>query len=43
MGLHLLFLPNFPVATFIHGATFILDSRVLMSILEQKNRGEISK
>ena len=28
MGLRLIFLPNFPEATFIQGATFILDSRV---------------
>ena len=27
-GLHLLFLSNFPEATFIQGATFIPDSRV---------------
>ncbi len=27
-GLHLLFLSNFPGATFIQGATFIPDSRV---------------
>ena len=28
MGLHLFFLPNFPGAMFIQGATFIPDSRV---------------
>ena len=28
MGLRLFFLPNFPGATFIQGATFIPDSRV---------------
>ena len=28
MGLRLFFLPNFPRATFIQGATFIPDSRV---------------
>ena len=28
MGLRLFFLPNFPAATFIQGATFIPDSRV---------------
>ena len=39
MGLHLLFLPNFPVAMFIQGVTFIPDSRVAfkskpLSVLE---------
>ena len=29
MGLRLFFLPNFPGATFIQGATFIPDSRVI--------------
>ena len=29
MGLRLFFLPNFSEATFIQGATFISDSRVL--------------
>ena len=29
MGLRLFFLPNFPSATFIQGATFIPDSRVV--------------
>ena len=29
MGLRLLFLPNFPGATFIQGGTFIPDSRVI--------------
>ena len=31
MGLRLFFLPNFPVAMFIQGATFIPDSRVKKS------------
>ena len=31
MGLRLFFLPNFPAATFIQGATFIPDSRVSKS------------
>ena len=30
MGLRLFFLPNFPGAMFIQGATFIPDSRVWM-------------
>ena len=30
MGLRLFFLLNFPVATFIQGATFIPDSRVVI-------------
>ena len=34
MGLRLFFLPNFPAATFIQGATFIPDSRVWISIFE---------
>ena len=29
MGLRLFFLPNFPGTTFIQGATFIPDSRVV--------------
>ena len=31
MGLHLFFLPNFPGATFIQGATFIPDSGVAVN------------
>ena len=34
MGLRLLFLPNFPGATFIQGGTFIPDSRVVRFIAE---------
>ena len=33
MGLHLFFLPNFPVAILIQGATFIPDSRVTILLL----------
>ena len=32
MGLRLFFLPNFPGAMFIQGATFIPDSRVEKSV-----------
>ena len=32
MGLRLFFLANFPGATFIQGATFIPDSRVIKEI-----------
>ena len=35
MGLLLFFLPNFPGATFIQGATFIPDSRVLWQYTHQ--------
>ena len=37
MGLRLFFLPNFPGATFIQGATFIPDSRVVVFLC---NEGE---
>ena len=33
MGLCLFFLPNFPGATFIQGATFIPDSRVVQELI----------
>ena len=36
MGLRLFFLPNFPGAMFIQGATFIPDSRVVQSSWYQK-------
>ena len=37
MGLRLFFLPNFPGATFIQGATFISESRVSGRSRSQKN------
>ena len=37
MGLRLFFLPNFPGATFIQGATFIPDSRVYELPIDQAN------
>ena len=46
MGLCLLFLPNFPGAMFIQGATFIPDSRVgseKVSCDESKNIVYISR
>ena len=36
MGLCLFFLPNFPAATFIQGATFIPDSGVFAPLLFQR-------
>ena len=33
MGLRLFFLPQFPWATFIQGATFITDSRVIIRLV----------
>ena len=36
MGLRLFFLPNFPGATFIQGATFIPDSRVSIKEVTKK-------
>ena len=47
MGLRLFFLPNFPGAMFIQGATFISDSRVPKEnyVLNFENwcSGEVSK
>ena len=37
MGLRLFFLPNFPGATFIQGATFIPDSRVMNKQTKSRN------
>ena len=43
MGLHLFFLPNFPGATFIQGATFIPDSRVTVNLSENYCLGKSKK
>ena len=42
MGLRLFFLPNYPRATFIQGATFIPDSIVALKFVKLHNFGGIT-
>ena len=43
MGLRLFFQPNFPRATFIQGATFIPDSRVVEKFYFNKTKKKCRK